>query len=460
MKYILTTAVAAALAAAQTFTDCNPLETTCPPNPALGTSKEWDFTQGEQGQWSAEGGAVTYNPSMGAEFTVAKQGDAPLLVSDFYIMFGHVEWELQAAPGQGIVSSAVLQSDDLDEIDWEFLGGEPDTVQTNYFSKGDTSSYDREQTFAAPSNNKQFHTYTVDWTAERIVWLIDGTPVRTLKAAEAGSYGYPQTPMMIRVGVWAGGDPNNAQGTIDWAGGLTNYNDGPFTMYCKSIKVTDYSTGKEYRYTDKSGTWESIEAVGGSVGGNQDAAESVSTDASAPTITSGSSAPFPFSGTHRDPETWTKPDVWPWVPSASASLTDHVTSQWSTDAGSATTPPAASSTSLPSAPASCSSAGSPCPSGDESSSSGAQPTTLTTATSETSAGGSAPTDTGSSGSDSGSGSGSGSAAGSSDSDSADGNGDSGSSAAPPENFSDDSNRLTMSMTMILGIFAWAALLMA
>lgn len=27
MKYILTTAVAAALAAAQTFTDCNPLET-------------------------------------------------------------------------------------------------------------------------------------------------------------------------------------------------------------------------------------------------------------------------------------------------------------------------------------------------------------------------------------------------------------------------------------------------
>lgn len=27
MKYLLTTAVAAALAAAQTFTDCNPLET-------------------------------------------------------------------------------------------------------------------------------------------------------------------------------------------------------------------------------------------------------------------------------------------------------------------------------------------------------------------------------------------------------------------------------------------------
>lgn len=151
---------------------------------------------------------------MGAEFTVAKQGDGPLLASDFYIMFGHVEWELQAAPGQGIVSSAVLQSDDLDEIDWEFLGGEPDTVQTNYFSKGDTSTFDREQTFAAPSNNKQFHTYAIDWTAERIVWLIDGTPVRTLKAAEAGSYGYPQTPMMVRVGVWAGGDPNNAQGTI------------------------------------------------------------------------------------------------------------------------------------------------------------------------------------------------------------------------------------------------------
>lgn len=44
---------------------------------------------------------------------------------------------LKAAPGTGIVSSAILQSDDLDELDWEWLGGTDyaSKVQTNYFGK-------------------------------------------------------------------------------------------------------------------------------------------------------------------------------------------------------------------------------------------------------------------------------------------------------------------------------------
>lgn len=36
-------------------------------------------------------------------------------------------------------------------------------------------------------------------------------------------------------------------------------------MFVKSIKVTDYSTGKEYVYKDMTGKWESIQAVDGKV---------------------------------------------------------------------------------------------------------------------------------------------------------------------------------------------------
>jgi beta-glucanase (GH16 family) len=129
-------------------------------------------------------------------------------------MWGHVEFVLKAAPGTGIVSSAVMQSDTLDEIDWEFLGGDSGTVQTNYFGHADTSEYNREQTFSTPDNQADFHTYAVDWTADRIVWQIDGSTVRTLTPANADSGQYPQTPMMIKVGIWAGGDPSNPQGTI------------------------------------------------------------------------------------------------------------------------------------------------------------------------------------------------------------------------------------------------------
>src|SRR4051794_20869156 len=110
----------------------------CPPDPALGGTAVFDFTKGASDRFTAMG-APTYD-GKGASFTVAKSGDAPTLTSNFYIMFGHVDFILKAAPGTGIVSSAVLQSDCLDEIDWEWLGGNNNQVQTNYFGKGQTGS--------------------------------------------------------------------------------------------------------------------------------------------------------------------------------------------------------------------------------------------------------------------------------------------------------------------------------
>lgn len=144
---------------------------------------------------------------------MAKSGDAPTLTSKFYIMFGHVEFVIKAAPGTGIVSSAVMQSDDLDEIDWEWLGGDSAQVQSNYFGKGQTTSYDRAAFHPNADNSASFHTYTVDWTSDKITWSIDGSEVRTLVPADANNQ-YPQTPMQIKVGSWAGGDPKNEQGTI------------------------------------------------------------------------------------------------------------------------------------------------------------------------------------------------------------------------------------------------------
>lgn len=54
----------------------------------------------------------------GAHFRVQKSGDAPTITSDFYIMYGNVSCTFRAAPGAGVVSSLVLLSDVLDEIDW------------------------------------------------------------------------------------------------------------------------------------------------------------------------------------------------------------------------------------------------------------------------------------------------------------------------------------------------------
>ncbi|KAF2152669.1 glycoside hydrolase family 16 protein [Myriangium duriaei CBS 260.36] len=278
----------------QTSSSCNPTKgQTCQPDPALGRAASYNFASGASQDFTASGSPV-YG-SNGVSLTVSKSGDAPQLNSNWYIMFGKYEITMQAAPGAGIVSSVVLQSDDLDEIDWEFLGANPQQGQTNYFGKADTSSNDRAA-FLAVSNTQEFHTYGIEWTEKQIIWSVDGTTVRVLSAAQAGSQ-YPQTPMQLKFGVWAGGDPSNPPGTIQWAEGPTVYSSGPFTMVVKSLSVTDYSTGTSYKYGDSTGSWGSISAIGGTVNGN--AGGATETTVASPAITSTSSGGVPWTGTHR-----------------------------------------------------------------------------------------------------------------------------------------------------------------
>ena len=125
--------------------------------------------------------------------------------TNFYFFFGRVDVTMKPAPGQGIISSIVLESDDLDEVDWEFLGGVDNQVQTNFFGKGDTSSYDRMIQYGVDSAQEVYHTYSLDWTAERIQWIIDGTVVRELKYTDSVALnGKVSTP----------GKPNNVNSPL------------------------------------------------------------------------------------------------------------------------------------------------------------------------------------------------------------------------------------------------------
>ncbi|ODM16278.1 hypothetical protein SI65_08277 [Aspergillus cristatus] len=276
------------IVAAQTYSDCNPTKKSCSPDDG---QKEYtfstDFTKDTSlDGWETAAGNVTFDDN-GAAFTINQKGDAPTIDTKDYFFFGRVEVEMKAAPGTGIVSSIVMESDDLDEIDWEAIGGYTDRIETNYFGKGDTTTYDRETWVNLDTPQETFHTYTVDWTKDSITWLIDGNSVRTVKYAEAkdGSR-YPQTPMKLRLGIWAGGDPDNGQGTIEWAGGETDYTQAPFSMYVKSVTVTNYNPADTYEWTDTSGSYQSIKASNGT---SSDSSSSSTSSDSSLTTTGGSS---------------------------------------------------------------------------------------------------------------------------------------------------------------------------
>lgn len=201
----------------------------------------------------------------GATFTVERSGDSPTAESKFYMLFGRFEVVMKAAKGQGIISSAILESEALDEIDWEWKGNNA-SILTNYFGKGDTSSADRGQDFNlgfAPQDD--FHNYTLDWTKDRIQWWVDGKQIRELTPKQAmDGKRYPQTPMSIRLGNWAAGDSkNNDVGVVQWAGGETDFSAGPYTMTVQSVYAKDYTQGAEYSWEnmDSSGSWEKVKVI-------------------------------------------------------------------------------------------------------------------------------------------------------------------------------------------------------
>lgn len=202
---------------------------------------------------------MTYDDTNGATYEISESGDAPTMQTNFYVFFGEISVYMKTAAGTGIVSCAILESDDLDEVDWEWLGGTSTQVETNYFGKGNTSTYDRETYVTMADSQDEFHNYTIVWTKEQLIWKIDGTTVRTLAYADAlEGANYPQTPMRVKLGIWAGGDSSNSEGTIEWAGGETDYSDGPFLAYVQSVTIVNYNPAESYTYSDTSGSYDSI----------------------------------------------------------------------------------------------------------------------------------------------------------------------------------------------------------
>jgi beta-glucanase (GH16 family) len=133
--------------------------------------------------------------------------------------------------------------------------------------KGNRTIGDRGQDFPiTPAPQDEWHNYTIDWTKDRIQWWLDDKMLRELPfgAALPGGKNYPQTPMNVRLGAWAAGDvTKNSEGTVQWAGGHTDFKDGPFIMSVQTVYAQDYTTAKEYSWDnmDASGEWQKVKVI-------------------------------------------------------------------------------------------------------------------------------------------------------------------------------------------------------
>lgn len=233
----------------------------------LSTSKY--LGNASEADWIYDGHILEYEDSI--IMAMPKSSGGAVVSSTRYLWYGHVDMTMKTSRGQGVITAFILFLNVQDEIDYENVGSELEVMQTNYYYQG-ILSYNHSTNVTTSNTFDNYHVLGVDWTEDRIEWLVDGKVSRTLTKestwnATTRQYAYPQTPSRVQISLWPGGAVGAAPGTIAWAGGLVDWdsedmkNPGYYYAFISEANITCYdppvgvvkSGTSAYVYTNKEG---------------------------------------------------------------------------------------------------------------------------------------------------------------------------------------------------------------
>ncbi|GLT58525.1 hypothetical protein SLA2020_314110 [Shorea laevis] len=122
-----------------------------------------------------------------------------------------------------------------DELDFEFLGnveGKPWRFQTNLYGNGSTNRGREERYSLWFDPSKEFHRYSILWTAKNIVFYVDEIPIREVIHNEEMGGDYPSKPMSLYATIWDASSwaTNGGKNGVD-------YKYAPFTSEFKDFAL-------------------------------------------------------------------------------------------------------------------------------------------------------------------------------------------------------------------------------
>jgi beta-glucanase (GH16 family) len=164
------------------------------------------------------------------KLTLDNSGGTRITLTDM-IQYGKIDARMKIAPGSNVVSSFILMAKNGDEIDFEFVGKDTNTMQTNYYYRG-IPLYDKNAKYFKTSKNLSttWNTYTINWTPEYYEWLYNGLSLR--KLLKNSTEKYPDSPSQIQFGIWQAPPSKWAGSGLNWAHKSYNFSIDSITITC------------------------------------------------------------------------------------------------------------------------------------------------------------------------------------------------------------------------------------